>query len=196
MLLDGKVLEYMTTNVDPEVLPDALDIDPIVMNMVERTDDQDMYDDDMIEYDFGDSPPAVGQQLNADNCSMDDDDMTDDDDFATDDNYSDHSDNEDDDDQGNGLRQEAIAIEAMGNDEEGGLYVDPWDKEPPLRSDVPFEETVQGSSPLDKHHQKSFELYSWIQEHNVSRDAYTSLLSMLNGWIVDDSFGKGCLFKV
>ncbi|KAG2216619.1 hypothetical protein INT45_000419 [Circinella minor] len=89
--------------------------------------------------------------------------------FVTDDNYNDHSDNEDEVDQEN-----------VNSDEEDGIYIDPWDKEPPLCTDVPFEETVQGTAQLDKHHQKSFELYSWVQDHNVSCDAYTSLLSMLN----------------
>ncbi|KAG2209615.1 hypothetical protein INT45_009870, partial [Circinella minor] len=169
---DGIVHEYMTINEDPE--------------------------DDMIEYDFGDSPSALVQQpLYTDNCGGDDDHMTDED-FATDDNYNDHSDNEDEVDQENVPEQQHIVVGAtdqVNSDEEDGIYIDPWDKEPPLCTDVPFEETVWGTTQLDKHHQKSFELYSWVQDHNVSRDAYTSLLSMLNEWIVDDSFDKKPLFS-
>ena len=153
-------------NEDPEVLSDAFDMDPSAMNMAQGALDQDMYDDDMIEYDFGNSPPALAQQPYADNCDDNDDDhMTDDDDFATDDNYNNHSDNEDDNGQGNAPGQEAVAVEGMDQvyvDEEEGLYVDPWDKEPLLCTGIPFEEMVQGTVPLDKHEKKSFELYSWI----------------------------------
>ncbi|KAG2213007.1 hypothetical protein INT45_000059 [Circinella minor] len=172
---DGIVHEYMTINEDPEVLPDASSVDPSVMNTLYGMSDQDMYYDDMIEYDFGDSLSALVQQpLYADNCGGDDDHMTDED-FATDDNYNDHSDNEDEVDQKNVPEQQHIVVGAtdqVNSNEEGGIYIDPWDKEPPLHTDVPFEET----------------------DHNVSRDAYTSLLSMLNEWIVDDSFDKKLLF--
>ncbi|KAG2216521.1 hypothetical protein INT45_002655 [Circinella minor] len=162
---DGKIQQYMPMNEDPEVLPNALDMDPSVMSMVQETFDQDIYDDDMIEYDFGKSPPALAQQPYADNCDDDHHHMIDDDDFAMDNNYNDNSDNENDDGQRNTSEQEVIAVEAMDqvdNDEEEGLYVDPWDKEPLLCTDIPFEEMVQGTVPLDKHEKKSFELYSWI----------------------------------
>ncbi|KAI7847413.1 hypothetical protein BDC45DRAFT_575875 [Circinella umbellata] len=159
---NGKIQQYMPMNEDPEVLSDAFDIDPSAMNMVQGALDQEMYDNDMIEYDFGNCPHALAQQPYADNCHDNDDDrMTDDDDFATDDNYNDHSDNEDDNDEENASGQEAVTVEGVDQmyvDEEEGLYVDPWNKEPPLCTGIPFEEIVQGTVPLDKYEKKSFEL--------------------------------------
>ena len=77
---------------------------------------------------------------------------------------------------------------------------DPWDKEPPLPTNVPIVENVYPFTELPKHEQKSYELYSWIQQFNISREAYVTLLAMLNKWIMKEGFGKYklhyiCLYK-
>ena len=109
-----------------------------------------------------------------------------DDDNVTDDNYMD--DDNDDDEPGPSDLQEVS--ESSEDEESIDEYVDPWDNEPSLPTNVPIVETVYDFTELPKHAQKSYELYAWIQQFNISRDAYGTLLKILNKWIMKEGFGK------
>ncbi|KAG2226021.1 hypothetical protein INT45_002487 [Circinella minor] len=174
---------------DPELLDDAL---PIHGPMIPEQDDDDMvldaspfqedptgvppvinYDDsDYIDFDYGDMPPVVGEQEVGENVY---------DDYPTDDNYTDAGEDEE--------AYDDIGLEQTidyRNTPDIVEYVDPWDKQPTLQTDQCIEYTEHGPMPLDSHEKKSYELYSWAQQQNISRFAYEELLKLLNKWIVDD----------
>ena len=127
----------------------------------------------------------------------------DNDDSNTDDNYSEI---EDDDTEsyhggeGNVLEgivpptAEAVATvvqeDTVMEEGEPSAYVDPWEKEPPLPINTPIVQTIHPAIPLQNHVHMSYELYSWVQQQNVSRGAYDALLLLLNKWIINNSFGK------
>ncbi|KAG2219658.1 hypothetical protein INT45_012359 [Circinella minor] len=83
-------------------------------------------------------------------------------------------------------------MSAIGIDKEEiqVIYVDAWDLESPLFTNSPIIESVGAPLTLEDHERKSYDLYGWVEENNVSRTGYNSLLLMLNKWIVDDEFGK------
>ena len=186
---------------DPELLDEAL---PIDVPMISEQDDDDMimdgspiqedptgippvtnYDDsDYIDFDYGDMPPVVGEQEVGEDGNGD---------YQTDDNYTDADEDED---------EEAyydIRLEQNidhRNTPEVVEYVDPWDNQPTLQTDQCIEYTEHGPMPLDSHEKKSYELYSWAQQQNISRFAYEELLKLLNKWIVDDDGFSKCLFTL
>ncbi|KAG2216487.1 hypothetical protein INT45_001813 [Circinella minor] len=43
---------------------------------------------------------------------------------------------------------------------------------------------------LQSYEQKSYKLFCWAQDNNVSRDSYDELISLFNKWIIQDDFGK------
>ncbi|KAG2217107.1 hypothetical protein INT45_006673 [Circinella minor] len=59
-------------------------------------------------------------------------------------------------------------------------YVDPWTLKMPPCTIVPIDYIEYGQAPLDTHEEISFEIYSWIQEHNVSRAGHEDLIKLLN----------------
>ncbi|KAI7855204.1 hypothetical protein BDC45DRAFT_568545 [Circinella umbellata] len=65
-------------------------------------------------------------------------------------------------------------------------YVDAWKNEPPLCTNEPITYTEYALVPWDNHEHKSFQIYCWIQENNISRGAYEELVKLLNKWIKDD----------
>ena len=185
---------------DPELLDEAL---PIDVPMISEQDDDDMimdgspiqedptgippvtnYDDsDYIDFDYGDMPPVVGEQEVGED---------EDDDFLTDDNYTDAGEDEE------GVHYD---IGSGQNDDQRNApaiveYVDPWDEQPALETGQCIEYTEHSPMPLDGHEKKSYELYSWAQQQNISRFAYEELLKLLNKWIVDDDGFSKCLFTL
>ncbi|KAG2211489.1 hypothetical protein INT45_002783 [Circinella minor] len=69
-------------------------------------------------------------------------------------------------------------------------YVDAWENEPTLCTNEPIMYTEYAPVPLDNHEYKSFQIYCWIQENNISRGAYEELVKLLNKWIKDDDVHK------
>ena len=69
-------------------------------------------------------------------------------------------------------------------------YVDAWENEPPLCTNEPITYTEYAPVPLDNHEHKSFQIYCWIKENNISRGAYEELVKLLNKWIKDDDVRK------
>ncbi|KAI7849599.1 hypothetical protein BDC45DRAFT_593635 [Circinella umbellata] len=176
--------------IDPEILPEApattTAIPFIVSGSADFSMDRDTEQDhesmgsfggDFDDFDFGvddNSGQEYEQRTDPDE----------DDDNVTDDNYMD--DDNDDDEPGPSDLQEVS--ESIEDEESIDEYVDPWDNEPSLPTNVPIVETVYHFTELPKHAQKSYELYAWIQQFNISRDAYGTLLKMLNKWIMKEGF--------
>ncbi|KAI9243132.1 hypothetical protein BDA99DRAFT_566857 [Phascolomyces articulosus] len=116
--------------------------------------------DDFIEYDYG------HKQLQITITNDDDDDVNN----EMDDNYTDNdsaeSDYDSDEDEApmdhiHPMLQEPANKETLE-------YIDLWDKEAPLQTDVPIVETVYPAVQLPKHEKMSYELYCWIQQFNIS----------------------------
>ncbi|KAG2215024.1 hypothetical protein INT45_000035 [Circinella minor] len=74
-------------------------------------------------------------------------------------------------------------------------YVDAWENEPPLCTNEPIAYTEYAPVPLDNHEKKSFQIYCWIQENNISRGAYEELVKLLNKWIKDDDIPRVLLLS-
>ncbi|KAI9247955.1 hypothetical protein BDA99DRAFT_542685 [Phascolomyces articulosus] len=144
--------------------------------------------DDFIEYDYG------HEQLQVTVTNDDDDDDVNN---EMDDNYTDNdsaeSDHDSDEDEAPMDHIDPMLQEPAN--EETLKYIDPWDKEAPLQTDVPIIETVYPAAQLLKHEKMSYELYCWIQQFNISREAYVALLLMLNKWIMSDEFDPIPLFS-
>ena len=186
---------------DPELLNDAL---PVNVPMISEQDEDYMvldtspiqeeltgvppvanYDDgDYSDFDYGDMQPVVGEQEVEGDA---------DDDYPTDENYTDAGEDEDE------AGYDDIGLEQSidhRNTPDVVEYVDPWDKQPTLQTDQCIEYTEHGTIPLDSHEKKSYELYSWAQQQNISRFAYEELLKLLNKWIVDDDGFSKCFFTL
>ncbi|KAG2207259.1 hypothetical protein INT45_003048, partial [Circinella minor] len=173
--------------IDPEVLPEAPATTTVTPFIVSGSEDFSMdynteqvhgsigsFEGDFDDFDFGNSNDVQehGQRTDVDEDT----------DNVTDDNYVD----DDVDEQIPSAYQEES--EGIEDEESVAEYVDPWDKEPPLPTNVPIVENVYPFTELPKHEQKSYELYSWIQQFNISREAYVTLLAMLNKWIMKEGF--------
>ena len=142
---------------------------------------------------------------NNENGDLDDSSVVadDNDDNNTDDNYSEFEDDDTESYHGGESNvpersvpptAEAVAT-VVGEDTVMGegeppAYVDPWEKEPPLPIDTPIIQTIRPAIPLQNYVHMSYELYSWVQQQNVSRGAYEALLLLLNKWIINNSFNK------
>ena len=111
-----------------------------------------------------------------------------DNDYATDENYESDEEENDDDDQEESF-ETGQHVDEFYRDVEGN-YVDPWTLEIPPCTTVPIEYIEYGQAPLDPHKEISFEIYSWIQEHNVSRAGHEDLIKLLNKQIKsEEGFG-------
>ncbi|KAG2214170.1 hypothetical protein INT45_008584 [Circinella minor] len=174
--------------IDPEVFPEAPDTTTVNPFIVSGSEDFSMdynteqvhrsigsFEGDFNDFDFGDSSNGVQEYEQRTDVDEDNDNMTDD-------NYMDDDDNEP------GPSDLHEVSDGIEDEESMNEYVDLWDKEPPLPTNVPIVENVYPFTDLPKHKQKSYELYSWIQQFNISREAYVTLLAMLNKWIMKEGF--------
>ncbi|KAG2223175.1 hypothetical protein INT45_011521 [Circinella minor] len=184
---DPNAFQALSRNnvIDPEVLPEAPATTTVNPFIVSGSEDFSMdynteqvhrsissFEGDFNDFDFDDSSNGVQEYEQRTDIDKDNDNMTDD-------NYMD-----DDDEPG----PSDLHKVSDGNEDEESMneYVDPWDKEPPLPTNVPIVENVYHFTKLPKHEQKSYELYSWIQQFNISCEAYVTLLAMLNKWIMKE----------